>query len=797
MNITGATNATLTLTNVQATNEGSYQVVISNSAGFVTSDAATLMLIPPPQITSTTPALGTDWIANFPTSPQFATITNIPLSVTTATYAGQSEFPLSYQWSFNGTNILSATSFQYMLYLYSYWGGAAPLEGAYTLTVTNAAGSTNVGTWNIRVLIPGMVAAWGDDIYGECDRPVTLTNVMALAAGLYNSVAVQDNGTIIQWGNYWTGTNVVPVGAPPTNSNLVAVAAGIDDTIGLKSDGTVLQWGLSGSLATNNFPTNLFGAKAISAGWYRNLALLTNGSIVDWGSFAPLFNLNQRVPADLTNATAIACGAYHCLAVRGNGTVESWGYNASGQTNVPAGLSNVVAVAGGGRHSLALKADGTVVAWGDNTYGQCNIPVGLNNVMAIAAGYIHSVALKNDGTVVSWGDNTYAETNVSGALVQIKLIAAGGYHTLATMFSPTVQYPVDVTKDLLLIYNMNSLDSSNVCAYYLAHRPMVANANVLSVACDVGEFTTSNNCDAQIVAPVLNWLTNNPTKHPEYIVLFYDIPTRLPGLNTYGAYGSVSVHLQHIYPGLTPFVNNINAGTAADCRAYVDKLAYIGTNYSPGKLIISANAGAYGNTNYIVDNARHGSGYPDNFSGSVNGSYGSSATNGLLAGGVSSSSIIYNDGLDTITTTITNGVTNSIYYNPPQITGATNVAGYICWGEHSALGEQYATNGTVKWAGNSGWWIIETIESFNGQRQQTSPMGNFIQWFSSNAFGGTNYFNTPVGAVSHTEEPNLSGVNSSATYFNLWASGKTFAICAWNSRNTPFFQAIGDPLITH
>ena len=46
VDIAGATSATLTLTNVSSANEGSYQVVICNDAGCVTSDAATFTLIP-------------------------------------------------------------------------------------------------------------------------------------------------------------------------------------------------------------------------------------------------------------------------------------------------------------------------------------------------------------------------------------------------------------------------------------------------------------------------------------------------------------------------------------------------------------------------------------------------------------------------------------------------------------------------------------------------------------------------------------------------------------------------------
>ncbi len=785
VNISGATSANLTLTNVLATSEGSYRVVISNNAGSVTSDAATFTLVRPPQVVSFAPALGIRWITNY--TPDIA---QIPFSVA-ATNAGQWKYPVSYRWSFNGTNTAGATNANFSLALYPWFSsfseiystnftfsnGIAPLEGTYTVTLTNAAGSTNL-SWNIKLALPGMVAAWGDDAYGECDRPVTLTNTLALAAGLYHSVAVRDNGTIIQWGDYQpddfqTPNIPTPVGSPPTNSDIVTVVAGIAHDVALKADGTVIQWGLAGANGLKNFPTNLTGVKAIGAGYERSLALLTNGSIVDWGYFVPIFGLDQRVPGDLTNATGIACGAYHNLAVRGDGTVESWGYNASGQTDVPAGLSNVVAVAGGGRHSLALKVDGTVVAWGDNTYGQCTVPASLSNVLAIAAGYFHSVALKNDGTMVAWGYNSAGQTNVPVTLTQTKMIAAGGYHTLAGQFSPLVQYPVDVTKDLLLIYNSNSTDSSNACAYYLANRPLVANANVLGVACDVGEFfTSSNNCDTQIVAPVLNWLTNHPTKHPEYIILFYDIPTRLPGFEEPAAYGSVSYHLHNSYPGWLPFVNNINAGSLADCKAYVDKLAHIGTNYSPGNLIISASAGGFGNTNYCFDNT--------GYLGDLHNDPEKNPSNAVLQTGASSASVIYTNVTDI-------GLAS-------HITVGSDIAGYLSEGFHSSLGNYYATNGYIQWAGNSSWWIIETIESFNGQR--AGDGGNFIKWFSSNAFGGTNYSNTPVGAVCHTEEPGYNGVENGSVYFGLWQSGKNFAGCAWNSKKTPFFQAVGDPLIT-
>jgi hypothetical protein len=110
-----------------------------------------------------------------------------------------------------------------------------------------------------------------------------------------------------------------------------------------------------------------------------------------------------------------------------------------------------------------------------------------------------------------------------------------------------------------------------------------------------------------------------------------------------------------------------------------------------------------------------------------------------------------------------------------------------------ALFNEYAINRAVNWHGNSGWWIIETMESFNGIPD--GGQGNYWYWFDHRAFGGTNYENTPVGAVCHTDEPGLPNANLPETYFGLWARGKSFAMCAWNSRRTPHFQAVGDPFV--
>src|ERR1035438_1154723 len=257
-----------------------------------------------------------------------------------------------------------------------------------------------------------------------------------------------------------------------------------------------------------------------------------------------------------------------------------------------------------------------------------------------------------------------------------------------------------------------------------------------------------------------------------------DIPSRVEDGGTH--YPSVQYQLSGGTPGIQPFVTSINMnglnGTN-DCIGYINKLATLATN-SPGNTIMSASANRYANTNYYFDDTRDPS--------YENSPLGLSASNAVVEAGVSTAAVTYTNAANDLTLS-------------GHIATGINVAGYMSWGVHgnnNSTNSAYPINGSIVFSGNSGWWLIETIESYNGQAVQASAQGNFIEWFSSNAFGGTNYSNTPVGAVSNVEEPGTPTSNYTAIYFGLWGSGKNAAICAWNARNTTYFQAVGDPLVT-
>jgi len=332
---------------------------------------------------------------------------------------------------------------------------------------------------------------------------------------------------------------------------------------------------------------------------------------------------------------------------------------------------------------------------------------------------------------------------------------------------------VEIAKDLLLICNTNSAGSVFVKNYYLAHRPFAAFASVLEIGCPTGEFMGTNEFINQLRAPLLQWLTSNPTKPPQYVVLFLDIPSRMT--NNYvvgGPVGSVSYAVHDGFPGIKPFVTHIHMGDTNACKAYIDKLEFFGTNYSRGEVLVSANTGGYSNQNYYFDESgtspAPGVVHPLEI-----------ARDAVVASGVPTNRCIYS------------GPTNAL------IALASNVAAYASWGVYNNSDPNYATNGTIVFNGDSRWYIMSTIESFNGQVQQGVPQGNHVKWFSSGAFGGTNYSNTPIGGITHVEEP-WGGYNDAGPYFIHWSRGRSFAVCAWAGFREYYFlhfQAIGDPLV--
>ena len=168
VNIAGATSATYVLTPTAGTDNGAtFDVVVSNAAGNVTSSAATLTVNVPPSIT---------------TPPANATVA--APAAATFTVAASGTAPLSYQWRRDGVNISGANSASYVLDPTTGTDNGATFD----VVVSNAVGSAVSPAATLTVsMMPAITTA-----------PVS-TTVTAPAAATFSVVASGTAPLSYQW----------------------------------------------------------------------------------------------------------------------------------------------------------------------------------------------------------------------------------------------------------------------------------------------------------------------------------------------------------------------------------------------------------------------------------------------------------------------------------------------------------------------------------------------------------------------------------------------------------------------
>jgi hypothetical protein len=350
-NLSGATATALQLSNVQPSQAGNYRVVITNSAGAVTSSVASLTVLVPPGITAQ------------PTNVTATVGSNATFSV-----AATGTAPLTYQWQLASTNLPGATATTLQLA-----NVQTSQAGNYRAIVSNAAGSATSSVATLTVLVPPSitstptnltvisgsnatfsVAASGTapltyqwqlastNLPGATATSLQLANVQTSQAGNYRAIVSNAAGSATS--SVATLTVLVPpsITSPPTN---LTVISGSNATFSVAASGTVpltYQWQLAG--------TNLPGATATSlqlanvqtsqAGNYR--AIVSNAAGSATSSVATLTVL---VPPSITlqpsNVTVVPGGnAVFSGAASGSLPLAyQWQF---GQTNLAGDNASVV-----------------------------------------------------------------------------------------------------------------------------------------------------------------------------------------------------------------------------------------------------------------------------------------------------------------------------------------------------------------------------------------------------------------------------------------------------------------------
>lgn len=391
--IAGATSAAYTIVAVQASDDATYDVVVTNAVGSITSAGARLTvtgIIAPPVI-ATQPSAQSVGLGGSATFTVAATGNPAPM----------------YQWRKDGTTIAGATSATFTIATVT-----ASSVGAYTVVVTNSQGSVtslaaaltlttttppaitvqpvaqtaSVGgtvTFTAAASGPGLSYQWsknGVAIAGATSATFSLPNVQGSDSGSYTVTITNAGGSVT--------SNAVTLTVPSSRLANVSVRSGAgtgDQTliVGLAVGGTgtkqvlirgigpgLTQFGLTGALADPQL--RLFNA----AGVQTNLN-------EDWGGGATLSAAFSAVGAfvlppaskDAALVVPLAAGAYtaQVTAAAGTGTALLEAYdsdasvttarfvNISARTQVGTGDNILVigfVVTGTGSKNLLLRAVG-------------------------------------------------------------------------------------------------------------------------------------------------------------------------------------------------------------------------------------------------------------------------------------------------------------------------------------------------------------------------------------------------------------------------------------------------------
>jgi alpha-tubulin suppressor-like RCC1 family protein len=346
----------------------------------------------------------------------------------------------------------------------------------------------------MALLLDGSVWTWGSDVSGKLgDGNISpsynvtnndsflplrvrgpgntgyLSSIIAISAGESHNTALRSDGTVWAWGwnafgqlgNGSTNDASTPVQVSGL-SNVVAISGRAYHCLALKSDGTVWGWGwnTSGQLGIGSAapagvtsPVQVIGLTnpaTISAGYTTSLALMSNGTLLTWGTDRKgemgqtnpnVFSYHPIPVLGISNVVSVSDDFQEPEALTSDGTIWMWGWNNLGQlgngnTNdqhIPARVLNltnmIFAGATGDRNNCAIRADHTVWTWGRNFNGQLGIgtadqnahplpvqvpPFGKANVILVQTPDWHSLALEADGTLWGWGANDHGQLGNGG-----------------------------------------------------------------------------------------------------------------------------------------------------------------------------------------------------------------------------------------------------------------------------------------------------------------------------------------------------------------------------------------------
>ena len=182
--------------------------------------------------------------------------------------------------------------------------------------------------------------------YGQCDVG-KWTDVIAVYAGAYNTVAITSSGKILNTGyQKWNTLQW---------RDVASLSIGDYALCGVMQNGQPLS--TSGTLVTSDYfdLVALDAATANSAGLKADGALVSNGLDV----------------SGLTNILALECTANGVYALDDAGRVHARAFSFAHLPDV-SDWQNIVAISASATHIVGITADGRVLSRGESDMGQCD-----------------------------------------------------------------------------------------------------------------------------------------------------------------------------------------------------------------------------------------------------------------------------------------------------------------------------------------------------------------------------------------------------------------------------------------
>ncbi|WP_239614518.1 RCC1 domain-containing protein [Cohnella mopanensis] len=214
-----------------------------------------------------------------------------------------------------------------------------------------------------------------------------LSDIKAVSAGSYHSLAIDGTGKVWAWGGNDQGqlgidsreNAVKPVqidGLP----SILAIEAGQKGSIALGNGGEIWSWGLKKEVTNGpdevRKPAQIKGNGefvAIADADDRGVALSHDGTVWTWNNYSFDKSADLLNPIQVTGLKdIISISAYS--AVKSDGTVWQWQQNGKGSSYKQVqGIERAIKVSDTWQHHFALLEDGHVLSWGDNYFGNTGL----------------------------------------------------------------------------------------------------------------------------------------------------------------------------------------------------------------------------------------------------------------------------------------------------------------------------------------------------------------------------------------------------------------------------------------